>query len=193
MEFLSQTFYNNSIKSWLVSIGIAIFSIIILQLFRGWVAKKISSLASQTETEVDDLVADLIKRTKFIFILAISIYFGSLPLNLPGNVVLLIKTIATALAFIQIAFWGNGLITYWASQKVDTQTAEDAATATTMNVVGYVAKVILWSVIVILILDNVPGIEVDSLDRQPGHWWCGGGLSRTEYLRRSVCIIVDCP
>ena len=163
MDFLSQFIYNNSIKTWLVSIAITVISIVTLQLIRGLVVKKILSLATQTETELDDLVADLIKRTKFIFILAISIYFGSLPLNIPGNAVIFVRTAATAMTFIQIAFWGNVLVTYWAARQVDQPTDQDAATATTRNVVGYVAKVILWSVITILILDNIPGIEVDSL------------------------------
>jgi small-conductance mechanosensitive channel len=163
MEFLSQIVYDNSIKTWLISVVIAIISIIFLQLLRGWVARKVSSLATQTDTKIDDLVADLIRRTKFIFILIISLYFGSLILNLPGTVITFIRTAATAMTFIQIAFWGNGLITFWASHQVDQATDQDAASATSMNVLSYVAKVILWSVITILILDNIPGIEVDSL------------------------------
>lgn len=147
----------------MVSIAITIISIIVLQLIRGLVARKISALATQTETKLDDLVVTLVKRTKIIFILAISIYLGSLPLKMPGNAVIFFRTVAIAITFFQIAFWGNGLITYWAASQVDQPTDQDAATATTMNVVGYVAKVILWSVITILILDNIPGIEVDSL------------------------------
>jgi small-conductance mechanosensitive channel len=163
MEFLSQIVLNNSVKTWLIAIAVTVFSAITLLFIRGLVAKQISSFAAQTEIELDDLVADLIKRTKLLFIWVMAIYFGSLPLNLPGNAVIFIRTAATAMTFIQIAFWGNGLITFWASRQVDPRTDQDAAAATTMNVVGYVAKVILWSVVIILVLDNIPGIEVDSL------------------------------
>ena len=156
-------FYGNTLKTWLTALGIFVFAMVVLQIIKWLMAKRLTKVVEQTQNDLDDLAVDLIGQTKSWFILILSLYFGSQILALPDKVRQIDNTITIVVVFIQIAFWGNGIITYWISKKVQKKSGDDAAGATSMNVLGYVAKVVLWSVILILALDNIPGVEVDSL------------------------------
>ena len=114
MDILTQIIFENSLNTWVTALIITTISVLLLQFTRKFSAKKISLLAARTETEVDDLMVDLIRQTKLVFIFMISVYFGSLSLTLPDPVAVFIRTVATAIVFIQIAFWGSA----WAEKKI---------------------------------------------------------------------------
>jgi small-conductance mechanosensitive channel len=99
-----------------------------------------------------------------LFIVVFSLYFASLTLDLPEKTSSLVAIITKIAFFIQVALWGSGLISFWADRQVaGSVEKQDEATATSVNVLEYVAKVVMWAVILILILDNLPGVEVNSL------------------------------
>jgi small-conductance mechanosensitive channel len=162
MDYLNYEFFGNSLKTWLTALGIFTLSMIVLQIIKSLMAKRLTKLAENTKTDLDDFIVDLIGHTKSWFLLILSLYFGTQILTLPEKVRQIDNTITIVAVFIQVAFWGNGIISYWISNQVQNKSG-DAESATTMNVLGYVAKVILWSVVLILALDNIPGVEVDSL------------------------------
>ena len=73
---------------------------------------------------------------------------------------------------------------------------EDGATATSMNVLGYMANVVLWSVVAILILDNIPGVEVNSLIASLGIGGVAVALAVQNILKdlfASLSIVLDRP
>ena len=57
-----------------------------------------------------------------------------------------------------MAIWSTGVIDYLASRY-----GKDVASAAAVNVLSFVGKVILWTVVVLLALDNLPGVQVDTL------------------------------
>ncbi len=65
--------------------------------------------------------------------------------------------------FLQIGFWGMGLITFYVDRGVSGKLDEDEGeTATTIGAFGLVAKIALWVLVGLLILDNL-GVEINSL------------------------------
>jgi small-conductance mechanosensitive channel len=99
--------------------------------------------------------------------------------------------------FLQIASWGNAIINYWINHQVQDRVDEgDPMAATSMNVFGYIARVIMWSVLIILILDNLPGIEADSLIASLGIGGVAVALAVQNILGdlfASLSIILDKP
>ncbi|KON28454.1 mechanosensitive ion channel protein MscS [miscellaneous Crenarchaeota group archaeon SMTZ-80] len=160
--FLEQQFYHNSVKEWLIALVIVVLSFFVLKIIFTLIRRKIKKLAKKTKTDLDDLVADLLERIKFFFILIIALYFGSLILTLPQTVNKLITSIVIIVLLLQGAIWGNGIITYFIERYKKKRIQEDAAGVTTFSALGFVARIVLWSLILLVILDNL-GVNITTL------------------------------
>jgi len=197
MDLLGQEFFGNSLQSWLVALGLAVTLVVVLHFSKRVVFKRLSALAMRTETHLDDAVSELVGRTRLVFWVVLSVYLASLTLSLPGEARSLVAVSTRVVFFIQVALWGNGMISFWARRQVAGSVEKhDEATATSVNVLEYVAKVVLWAVILILILDNLPGVEVNSLIASLGIGGVAVALAVQNILGdlfASLSIILDKP
>lgn len=162
MNISETTFLSNTIQQWLIAVGaMAVFLAVLLAL-KAIVFKKLIVLAQRTKTRVDDLIARLLHDVKFITILAISVYAGSLFLILPEKIVSILKVTVILLLLLQLALWSNSAIKYWIDNLKKRKMEEDAAQATALGAIGFVSKLVLWTVVLLLALDNL-GIDVTGL------------------------------
>jgi small-conductance mechanosensitive channel len=104
-----------------------------------------------------------LKRTNSFLVLVIAGYFGSLFLHLPDTARLWLGTAAIVAFIIQVAFWVDAVITSWIGTYKTKGADLRAARATTMRAVGYVVRVTVMSLLLLVALDNVPGIDVSAL------------------------------
>jgi small-conductance mechanosensitive channel len=119
-------------------------------------------LAARTETDIDDLVVDLLAQTRVFFLLAMGVLAGSYVLELPEVTGRLIERIVILLALLQTGIWGSGVIGYWIGRTMKKRLQEDAAGATTLAGVRFVAKFVLYAILLLLALDNL-GIDITAL------------------------------
>lgn len=162
MEFLQQTYYGNSIQQWFISAGILIVTMLCLILLKAILAKRLGRLSQRTDTDVDNLILELVERIRFSFLLAMAVYTGTFALALSQKVQNTIQLIMT-LAFIgQGALWGSCVIEFWISRIKKRRLESDPASVTTMSALGFVGKLILWTVLLLLALENL-GINVTGL------------------------------
>jgi small-conductance mechanosensitive channel len=61
-----------------------------------------------------------------------------------------------------VAFWGSTLIEVGLQRYVKTKAQEDAAAATTLSVLGFIARVALWVMLTLLALSNL-GFDITAL------------------------------
>ncbi|MFZ0391070.1 MAG: mechanosensitive ion channel family protein [Calditrichia bacterium] len=162
MELANRIFLQNSIQQWLVAILVALGSLLILQLIKKFAHNRISAFAKKTKTDVDDLIAELIARIKFIFLLVLALYFASLALILPLRLTGIIGKLVIVAVLLQTAYLGSGLITFWTHHYRRRKMDVDAASVTTFSALAFLGQLVLWSVIVILALDNI-GVDITAL------------------------------
>ena len=160
--FLSKVFYGNPVWAWLLAAVVIILVAVILYVLRSFIHRRLAEFAERTATEVDDLVADLLGRTRLWFLVAISLYAGSLALTLPAVATRVIGTIAVLTLLIQVGIWGTALVSFLITGSVKQKLEEDAATATSMVALGFIIKLALWAVILLLALDNM-GVDITAL------------------------------
>ena len=163
MPFLDRIYYGNTLKSWLFAIIVAIVLFATLKILKKLIIRHLTPLAEKTETFLDDLALDLIKSTKFFFLLFLSLYAGSFMLSLPGKAASLIRGATLIAFFLQTAIWGNYCLSYflnrYKSQKLEEQ---DAAGVATITAFGFMGRLFLWTAVVLLILDNL-GVDITAL------------------------------
>ncbi|MFP3853613.1 MAG: mechanosensitive ion channel family protein [Anaerolineales bacterium] len=164
MDILNTTLFDNTFQQWLIALGLTIIAVLALRLLQALVRKRLENLASRTQTTLDDMAADLANRTRFLFLVIVAIYIGSLSLSLPEQWQRILGTVVIISLWIQAGFWGAGLVRHFISSKLRQEKAEDdAAAVTTVSALGATASVILWALVLLMALDNIPGVEVTAL------------------------------
>ena len=153
MEFLTVKFQGNLVWQWLVAAGILLFVGLILRIVLWRLVRKLRVVAAKTPGLFDDLIVELLDKTKSLFILIVSLYAGALILTLPEPAESILRGIFIVALLIQAGYWGNAFVAFWIRRSVRRRLTEDAATATTMAALGFVAKMVIWTVVVLLALD----------------------------------------
>ena len=161
-SLLERQYFGNSVETWLIALGIIVVSFVVLKILQAIVARRLATIAKATVTQLDDLVVDVIGKTKFLFVLVASLYAGTYVLVLPPSIHRIVGTVFILGLLLQVGFWGNALIGFWLNRMVKRRMAEDAASATTMSALGFLSRLILWSVVLLVGLDNV-GVNITGL------------------------------
>lgn len=163
MKFLEQVFLNNSIQDWLIALAMVSFIFLGFGILKRLLIKRLDRLIEETRNDFDDFLEHQLHQTRMIFVFFLAIYLGSLVLTIPDSVSKFLHTLTIVVLILQAAFWGIGLIDYLIQRRIKSDPEEEQVTATTMRAFSLVAKIALWSIVVLLILENVTGIEMSSL------------------------------
>jgi small-conductance mechanosensitive channel len=162
MNILEETYWGNTGQQWLVAGLIVVVTFFVLTFIKGFLVRRFRALAAKTKTDIDDLVVDLVKRTRFFVLLLIALYTGTVVLILPPDLTKLMGTVTTIVLLLQAAIWGNGVLMYFINRATKEKMANDAAGATTIAALGYLGKLVLWSIVLLLALDNL-GFNITTL------------------------------
>jgi small-conductance mechanosensitive channel len=159
---LDQQFLNNSIQDWLIAIVTAVLLLGGLKIIIAFVRRKLKKLAAKTKTGIDDLFLNILGRTKFFFLFVFALFVAGKLLDLPENIAPLLLTIFILALLLQSGIWGIGIINFITGRYKEEKLKKDAAGATTFTALGFLAKIVLWSVVLLLALDNL-GFNITTL------------------------------
>jgi small-conductance mechanosensitive channel len=162
-EFLAASFFGNSVEKWLIALAVILSAMVLLRVLRRFLVRRITAFAKKTETVIDDYVAKLLASTKVFFILVLSFYAGFQVLKLPEVAARWIGTLTILAVLVQVGIWGDSLINMWLSRYQDKYLEANPGRVTTMRATTFVVRLILFSVVVLLALDNIPGVHVTTL------------------------------
>jgi len=163
MFFIENQFYGNDLQTWLIALGLFAGTIIILQVIKRIIKIRLAALIKKSSTEIDDVFLPLIRETRLLFFVVLGVYIGSTVLSLPQSDQEILNRVLYLGLFLQSGFWGMGLINYYVNRGVSGKLDEDdGEVATTIDIFGLIAKIALWILVGLLILDNFE-VEVNSL------------------------------
>jgi small-conductance mechanosensitive channel len=135
-------------------------------------------------------------RTLFPLLLMVSLYVGMSFLTIPVGVVSWISSGAVAAVILQAAIWTNALVTFWLKRYQKQYRHIDPARMTTVRAVSLAARLVVALVAVILVLDNLPGVEITALVASLGIGGIAIALAVQSILSdlfASLSIILDKP
>lgn len=162
MDFVNATFYENTLPTWFIALFVAFLTALVLSIVKVLGIQRLASLAAKTKTIWDDAVAEMLRHTRWPFLLIIALFAGSLVLSLPERVREIANMIIAIALIVQAGFWLNASINFWMKDYRQKKLKEDPASVTTMSAMGFVGRMVLWSVILLLVLDNL-GVNVTAL------------------------------
>lgn len=195
MKLLEATYYGNSVYSWIWALAVAVVVLVGLRVLQHVIGSRIRRFADRTETDLDDLVADIIGKTRFFFLLVVAVWAGSGMVTLPDNLDKMLKLVGIVVLFFQLTAWSGGLISFIVKRYLRFEMGDGAATAGLATAFTFLGKLALWSVLLILALDNL-GVNVTGLVASLGVGGIAVALAAQNILGdlfASLSIMLDRP
>lgn len=163
MRFLDTQVFGNPLYNWLIALAVFLVLLSVLLFLKNTTLRRGRARAEQSPSRFNNIVIEIAAQTHLYAILAMAVWLASLVLNLTPAARTLLRTIMFVLLLLQIARWGNRMITLFVSHEVRRRVGMDDQSSTTINLLGFFAKVALWTVILLVVLDNLPNVKVDTL------------------------------
>lgn len=162
MEILQTQLLGNSLQSWLIALTIALAVMLLAYISRCLISRQIKKLAEHSETLFWPALAAAVRRTKWLFIVILSLYIGTVVLLVPDKSRALILTIVVVAFILQIGLWAGAALQAAIDLYRRQQLNKDPASVTTLNVINFIGRIVIWSTVLLLVLDNA-GVNITAL------------------------------
>ncbi len=161
-DFMNEIVLGNSLMQWTYATTILLLSFFLMRLVKRLATNRLASLASKTDTRWDDNIVEAIKQTRSLFLFIASIFLSSMFLAMPEKVHTIIQATFIISLLIQLGIWLTVItiltVTHYSKQTL----SKNPAAASTMNFVGFIARIVIWSAISLVALDSL-GIHVTTV------------------------------
>ncbi len=125
MGFLDYVIFENSIRNWLIALGILVGVLLILALIKRIITNRLLNRVKKSKTEIDNFIIPVLNQTRWFSFLALGLYLGIQVLNLPAEVRQWVVLGNQVILALQLGFWGTGLISYYVTRSVANKVKED--------------------------------------------------------------------
>lgn len=156
------TFLGAGLFDWLFAGAVALAVFAGLLFLKRLTARTLSRFAGRTATGADDLVLGLARRTRPLLLLVPSVYAGFLTLDAFPQAARLLRGATILAVLLQVAMWASVAIDFWVEREKRRRLEQDISTAALIGILRFVLKVVLWSILLLLALDNL-GVNVTTL------------------------------
>jgi small-conductance mechanosensitive channel len=161
-EILDPIFFGNTLWQWTLAGLIALLVATALLFVRRIVRAHYARLAATPEAEIMELPAKVASRTTVLFIVVAALYAGLQALRMPSQLATLALTVFTIGAFWQAGLWATTAVLYSLERRAQRELSVNRAAVGTLGIIGFIARVTIWSLVLLLTLDNL-GIEIGPL------------------------------
>jgi small-conductance mechanosensitive channel len=162
MQLSDLTFLQNDPRDWLLAAAVAAACMLLLALLRRFVGQRLVAITTRSKSQLDDDLVNVFTHTHGLFLFLLSLYLGLRFVELPPRLGAVVDSVIMIALFIQAGLWSGALLKLVLDRYGERQLAENPASATTLSAIGFIGKLVLWSVVLLLILDNL-GINVTAL------------------------------
>jgi small-conductance mechanosensitive channel len=188
------------LERWLVALVAFVVALAALQVVKRVVRGRAARLAERVDADWSHGVVTLVDSLRWWFGVAIALWGASLAFDVgegewAPRAVTYIRTGVSVLVILQATLSGAAFVGFAISRYGARRFADDAASLTMLGALAFLAKVVVWALGLILILDNV-GIEVTALVAGLGLGGAALALASQNILSdlfASLSIVMDRP
>jgi small-conductance mechanosensitive channel len=161
-ELYNLPLFSNTWLAWSLALAIALASFLILWILRRVVRRSFRGLQATEHTELLELPLQVLSRTMAPFLAIVALYLGTQALTMGPKTTRLIESAITIALFWQAGIWAVAGASSWLDRKRRLSMATDRAAVGSLGIIGFVINVVIWSMIVLLTLDNL-GVDITAL------------------------------
>lgn len=162
MDILLTEIAGNSIKTWLIACAVTIAVMLVAGIARFILVRQLKRLAEHTGVPFWQMMVAIVKRTRWLFILILSLFVGAIILTIPEKTRVVINTALIVVLIIQAGLWASAALRVSVEEYRKQQLEKDPASVTTLNIINFIGKIIIWSIVLLLVLDNL-GVNITAL------------------------------
>ena len=159
-QLVEREFYGNTLADWVVAAIVALVVFHALTWIRGVLARRLKAGARPGGRR--ELFAEVVHRINGLWLLVLALGAAAYTLDLPTKVERVIDSIQLIALFAQLAILASYLFTAWAERHAEAQRQRDPTVATAMGTVVFFGRLVIFSIVVLLALDNL-GFDVTAL------------------------------
>lgn len=162
MELQDYTFQGVTLVDWSIAVGSGVGIAAVLLIIQRLVASRFKKLAKKTDNQIDDLVAILLKGTRWYAFLAVGIGVAIYIRDFPEQIDQFALRCVFVIFMFQVGLWGSAAISWWVNLYQKEKLSVDPSSVTTIRGMALLGYILLWSVLLLLTLDNF-GVDVTAL------------------------------
>ena len=161
-DLLELTFYRNTIRDWLIFFGLLALAIAVLWLLKVILLHHLDRISARRQGRADSLVAELVRRTKWVFILFVAFAGAAQTLQLPGPGRRVTGLIAAFALLAQLGIWGSAVIAFGIRRWIATRGGAEPESIALVQAAGLLGRFVLWTVLLLVALQNL-GLQITAL------------------------------
>jgi small-conductance mechanosensitive channel len=154
-------FYGNALADWIVAAVIAVAVWSSLSLLRRFVAARYKRYSIAQYSTPVRLVFYLLGNTKQFLFLAIALDAGQEGLVFSPKLQHLVSNLVLMLILLQIGLWAGRTVRFYLEIK-EMERGPDRAFAGSLDIVNFVARMLIWSLLILVALENL-GVNITAL------------------------------
>jgi small-conductance mechanosensitive channel len=160
-EMLSYEFFGNSIVAWSGSVALFLIVVTVLGIARRFVRKRLLGPADAEARPALQIARHVMVHTAGWFLILIALFVGS-RLLMSTRWTDMIPRIAIVGLVIQLGLWATAALSMWLTLRRSRQLARDPSAVAAMDLMGFVARVVVWAAVLLVLLDNL-GVDITAL------------------------------
>lgn len=166
-----------------------------LFVLKAFISRQLHRLTSAGRMHFLDYPEHILNATRLPFMLGISLLVGISQLDLAPRQEKFLQFAWIIIFVSQIAMWGHRIVTVAVERAFERQRETNPAGATHLTLAGLVARIVLWSIAILVVLDNL-GFNITTLMASLGIGGIAVALAAQNILGdifSSVSIALDKP
>ena len=195
MPWANTVIFNNSILVWLYAACVTLVVFLILRFTKTRVLRYLGGLAEKTTTQWDNMAVEVLRRTSWGFLIIVALFSGSRLLELTPTSDKFTTGTMIIVFFLQMALWFDRLSDQLIRYLVMEKSNKDNSSIAMITVMGFIGRIAIWSVIVLMALDNL-GFDITALIAGLGIGGVAVALAAQNILGdlfASISIVLDKP
>jgi small-conductance mechanosensitive channel len=153
MKLWQQLLNSNEWGAFALAAGVALLVFFVAWLMRNTAARFLARRAP---------IADVVRATRLWLLAPLALYAGAMLLELPARLERTVENVAMVALVLQFALWATRLLSRWLERRAEAARGTDPEAATTVTLLGFVGRVVVWSLALLFGLDQL-GFDVTAL------------------------------
>lgn len=162
MEFINTEIAGNSLLNWLIAGCISIAVLLVAGVVRFVLSRQLGKLAARHDVTVWHVLQTMVRKTRWLFLFIVALVTGAVVLSVPDKMRSLLSLALIVALLIQAGLWAGAALQVFMDQYRKRQLAKDPASVTTLSVVNFIGSIIIWSFVLMMVLDNM-GVNITAL------------------------------
>lgn len=161
-QWLQVPVFGNPLAAWLVALGLMVVVAMVLPLIKCQIGRRLHARAGRDGALLSQYAAQIVGGTRRSVMWLVALFVGARAVSLSPKIDAALASITAVALLLQVALWAQCALDVWLQRRLDRARATDVAAATTVGMLGFVGRIALWSVALLMILDNL-GFNVTTL------------------------------